>query len=46
MGYGKLPVCIAKTRYSFTTNADAPSDFVIPAALNFHAWELPDQWAG
>ena len=33
MGYGKLPVCIAKTQYSFTTNADskgAPSDFIIP----------------
>ena len=22
MGYGKLPVCIAKTQYSFSTNAD------------------------
>jgi len=33
MGYGKLPVCIAKTQYSFTTSADskgAPSDFTIP----------------
>jgi len=33
MGYGKLPVCIAKTQYSFTTNADtkgAPNDFIIP----------------
>ncbi len=33
MGYGKLPVCIAKTQYSFTTNPDskgAPSDHVIP----------------
>ncbi len=33
MGYGKLPVCIAKTQYSFTTNADAkgaPTDFIIP----------------
>jgi formate--tetrahydrofolate ligase len=32
MGYGKLPVCIAKTQYSFTTSADtkgAPDDFVI-----------------
>ena len=32
MGYGKLPVCIAKTQYSFTTNADAkgaPSDHVV-----------------
>ena len=32
MGYGKLPVCIAKTQYSFTTNADtkgAPNDFVV-----------------
>ncbi len=32
MGYGKLPVCIAKTQYSFTTNADlkgAPSDHII-----------------
>jgi formate--tetrahydrofolate ligase len=32
MGYGKLPVCIAKTQYSFTTNADtkgAPDDFVM-----------------
>ncbi len=23
MGYGKLPVCIAKTQYSFSTNPDA-----------------------
>jgi formate--tetrahydrofolate ligase len=33
LGYGKLPVCIAKTQYSFTTSADAkgaPSDFTIP----------------
>jgi formate--tetrahydrofolate ligase len=33
MGYGKAPVCIAKTQYSFTTNADtkgAPADHVIP----------------
>ena len=33
MGYGKLPVCIAKTQYSFTTNADAkgaPVDHTIP----------------
>ncbi|MET0630701.1 MAG: formate--tetrahydrofolate ligase [Xanthobacteraceae bacterium] len=32
MGYGKLPVCIAKTQYSFSTNADtkgAPNDHVI-----------------
>ncbi len=32
MGYGKLPVCIAKTQYSFTTNPDAkgaPVDHVI-----------------
>jgi len=32
MGYGKLPVCIAKTQYSFTTSADtkgAPNDFVV-----------------
>ncbi len=32
MGYGKLPVCIAKTQYSFTTNADtkgAPADHTI-----------------
>ena len=32
MGYGKLPVCIAKTQYSFSTNADlkgAPTDHVI-----------------
>src|SRR3954467_3186723 len=32
MGYGKAPVCIAKTQYSFSTNADlkgAPSDFII-----------------
>jgi formate--tetrahydrofolate ligase len=32
MGYGKLPVCIAKTQYSFTTNADtkgAPSDHMV-----------------
>ena len=32
MGYGKLPVCIAKTQYSFSTNADtkgAPVDHVI-----------------
>jgi formate--tetrahydrofolate ligase len=33
MGYGKLPVCIAKTQYSFTTDANtkgAPNDFIIP----------------
>jgi formate--tetrahydrofolate ligase len=33
MGYGKLPVCIAKTQYSFSTNSDtkgAPLDHVIP----------------
>ncbi len=33
MGYGKLPVCMAKTQYSFTTSADtkgAPTDFMIP----------------
>ena len=33
MGYGKLPVCIAKTQYSFTTSPDskgAPSDHIIP----------------
>jgi formate--tetrahydrofolate ligase len=32
MGYGKLPVCIAKTQYSFTTNADtkgAPDDHIV-----------------
>ena len=32
MGYGKLPVCIAKTQYSFTTSADvkgAPTDHSI-----------------
>jgi formate--tetrahydrofolate ligase len=33
MGYGKLPVCIAKTQYSFSTNPDAkgaPADHVVP----------------
>jgi formate--tetrahydrofolate ligase len=33
MGYGKLPVCVAKTQFSFTTNPDlkgAPEDHVIP----------------
>jgi formate--tetrahydrofolate ligase len=32
MGYGKFPVCIAKTQYSFSTNADtkgAPTDHTI-----------------
>src|SRR5262249_2420518 len=32
MGYGKLPVCIAKTQYSFSTNSDmkgAPSDHIV-----------------
>ncbi|MBI4273705.1 MAG: formate--tetrahydrofolate ligase [Rhizobiales bacterium] len=32
MGYGKLPVCIAKTQYSFTTSADtkgAPNDHMV-----------------
>src|SRR5215813_11624998 len=32
MGYGKLPICVVKTQYSFSTNADlkgAPSDHVI-----------------
>jgi formate--tetrahydrofolate ligase len=33
MGYGHLPVCIAKTQYSFSTNPDAkgaPTDHIIP----------------
>ena len=33
MGYGHLPICIAKTQYSFTTNPDqrgAPTGFTIP----------------
>ena len=33
MGFGKLPVCIAKTQYSFTTNPDAkgaPEGHVVP----------------
>ena len=33
MGFGKLPVCIAKTQYSFSTNPDAkgaPEGFTIP----------------
>ncbi len=33
MGFGKLPVCIAKTQFSFTTNPDAkgaPTGFNIP----------------
>ena len=33
MGYDKLPVCIAKTQYSFSTNPDAkgaPTGFTIP----------------
>jgi formate--tetrahydrofolate ligase len=33
MGYGKLPVCVAKTQFSFSTNPDlkgAPEDHVIP----------------
>ena len=33
MGYGKLPVCIAKTQYSFSTNPDlkgAPTGHTIP----------------
>src|SRR5271157_2942624 len=32
MGYGKLPICVAKTQYSFSTNADskgAPVDHTI-----------------
>src|SRR5712691_239787 len=32
MGYGKFPVCVAKTQYSFTTNANtkgAPNDHTI-----------------
>jgi formate--tetrahydrofolate ligase len=32
MGYGKFPVCVAKTQYSFSTNPDAkgaPTDHVI-----------------
>jgi formate--tetrahydrofolate ligase len=32
MGFGKAPVCIAKTQYSFSTNGDlkgAPSDHII-----------------
>jgi formate--tetrahydrofolate ligase len=33
LGFGRFPVCIAKTQYSFSTNADikgAPVDHVIP----------------
>ncbi|MEP7030157.1 MAG: formate--tetrahydrofolate ligase [Pseudolabrys sp.] len=33
MGYGKLPICVAKTQYSFSTNGDAkgaPVGFNIP----------------
>jgi formate--tetrahydrofolate ligase len=33
MGYGKFPICVAKTQYSFSTNPEAkgaPSDHVIP----------------
>ena len=32
MGYGKFPICVAKTQYSFSTNPDvkgAPSDHII-----------------
>jgi len=32
-GFGRLPICVAKTQYSFTTTADtkgAPSGFIIP----------------
>jgi formate--tetrahydrofolate ligase len=32
-GFGKFPICVAKTQYSFTTNADAkgaPAGFTIP----------------
>jgi formate--tetrahydrofolate ligase len=32
-GFGKFPICVAKTQYSFSTNPDAkgaPSGFVIP----------------
>ena len=44
MGYGKVPVCIAKTQYSFSTNPDAkgaPSGYVIPireVRLSAGAW--------
>jgi formate--tetrahydrofolate ligase len=33
LGYGKFPICIAKTQYSFSTNPDAkaaPVDHIIP----------------
>jgi formate--tetrahydrofolate ligase len=33
MGYGNLPICIAKTQYSFATNPDlkgAPNDHIVP----------------
>jgi formate--tetrahydrofolate ligase len=33
MGYGKFPICVAKTQFSFSTNPDAkgaPTDHVIP----------------
>jgi formate--tetrahydrofolate ligase len=32
-GFGRFPICVAKTQYSFTTNPDAkgaPSGFTIP----------------
>jgi formate--tetrahydrofolate ligase len=42
MGYGKLPVCIAKTQYSFSTNPGlkgAPVDFPIPVReVRLSAW--------
>ena len=33
MGYGKFPICVAKTQYSFTTDPNmkgAPSNHVVP----------------
>jgi len=33
LGYGKFPICVAKTQYSFSTNPDAkgaPTDHIIP----------------
>jgi formyltetrahydrofolate synthetase len=47
MGYGKFPICVAKTQYSFSTNPDAkgaPTDHVIRCA-RCGSRPAPNSWS-
>ena len=46
MGYGKFPICVAKTQYSFSTNADlkgAPTDHTI-SVREVRLQPAPSSW--